>query len=110
MIANMLTELVGLAVVIFAVVAWLKQLGLMGKALTISAFVVGLLIGVGYRYAMQPMADFASWFWAVCFGLLAGALATGAYKGAEALALKGNAEFTPAKPGKETPVKPVKPQ
>jgi hypothetical protein len=88
MIANMLTELMGLAVVIFAAVAWMKQLGAEGRTLTVMAFAFGLVLGVAYRYAMQPMADFASWFWAVIFGLMAGFLATGAYKGAEALALK----------------------
>lgn len=84
MVESLLTELIGLAVVIFAAVAWLKQLGLEGKGLTISAFVFGLALGIAYRYAMSPMVDFAGWFWAVVFGLMAGFLATGAYKGAQA--------------------------
>jgi hypothetical protein len=88
MIATMLTELVGLAVVIFAAVAWMKQLGAEGKVLTLSAFVFGVVLGVCYRYAMQPMVTFADWFFAVLFGLMAGFLATGAYKGGEALAVK----------------------
>jgi len=88
MLANMLVELVSLAVVIFAVTAWLKQLGLKGTALTVSAFLFGLAFGVAYRYAVLPMTDFASWFWAVTFGLMAGAIATGAYKGGEELAKK----------------------
>ena len=86
MLANMLIELVGLAVVIFAAVAWMKQLGAEGKTLTLLAFVFGLVFGVAYRYAMQPMTDFASWFWAVVFGLMAGFLATGAYKGGQSIA------------------------
>jgi hypothetical protein len=83
MIANMLVELVGLSVVIFAAVAYLKQWGISGNALTGSGFVIGLVIGLAYRYATSPMTDFASWFWAVMFGLMAGFLATGAYKGAQ---------------------------
>jgi di/tricarboxylate transporter len=88
MIENMLVELVGLSIVIFAAVAWMKQMGAEGKTLTVSAFVFGVILGVAYRYAVLPMADFASWFWSVIFGLMAGFLASGAYKGAEALALK----------------------
>ena len=86
MVANMLTELVGLAVVIFAAVAWLKQMGVEGQRLTAAAFLFGLLFGIAYRYAMSPMTDFASWFWATIFGLMAGFLATGAYKGAQSVA------------------------
>jgi hypothetical protein len=106
MIANMLLELATLAVIIFAAVAWMKQAGLVDKQLTFAGFAFGLVFGVAYRYAMAPMVTFADWFWAIVFGLLAGFLATGAYKGAEGIALKGNPQFTPAKPGKETPVKP----
>ena len=69
--------------IIFAAVAYLKQLGVAGKMLTLAAFIFGLVLGVAYRYAMAPMVDFASWFWAVVFGLMAGFLATGAYKGGQ---------------------------
>jgi len=82
---NFIPELLVLSVIIFAAVAWLKQLGLAGKVLTISAFAFGLLLGVSFRYAMAPMVTFADWFWAVFFGLLAGFLATGAYKGGQAI-------------------------
>lgn len=84
-VEKMLPELIGLSVVIFAVVAWLKQLGIKGQGLTITAFIFGLALGVCYRYAVSPMADFASWFWAVIFGLLAGAIATGAYKAGQSI-------------------------
>jgi len=86
MINNYLSELLGLAVVIFAAVAWLKQLGAQGKALTISAFVFGLLLGVSYRFAMSPLVTFADWFWAFVFGLMAGFMATGAYKAGQSIA------------------------
>jgi hypothetical protein len=85
MLQSLLTELVGLAMIIFAAVAYLKQLGLTGKMLTLSGFFFGLVFGVAYRYAMAPMVDFASWFWAIVFGLMAGFLATGAYKGGQAM-------------------------
>ena len=87
-IVKLLAELGGLAVFIFAAVAYLKQLGVAGQWLTISGFVIGVVIGLAYRYAVQPMTDFASWFWAVMFGLMAGFLATGAYKGASDIAAK----------------------
>lgn len=81
MIEKMLPELVVLSIVIFALVAWLKQLGVRKRALTISAFVIGLILGIAYRYAMMPLVTFTDWFIAVIFGLLAGCTATGAYDG-----------------------------
>jgi hypothetical protein len=59
----------------------LKQWGLQGNALTISAFVFGLLFGIAYRYSVQPMDTFSGWFGAVVFGLLAGFTATRSYDG-----------------------------
>lgn len=81
MIQNYLVELVGLSLVLFAFVAQLKQWGLQGNALTISAFVFGLLFGIAYRYSVQPMDTFSGWFGAVVFGLLAGFTATRSYDG-----------------------------
>jgi uncharacterized membrane-anchored protein YitT (DUF2179 family) len=86
MIEKMLLELPVLSVVIFALVAWLKQLGIKDQALTISSFVFGLVLGVCYRYASAPMVDFAGWFYAVLFGLLAGVVASGAYKAGQTIA------------------------
>jgi hypothetical protein len=80
---NLIAELMALSVIIFAAVAWLKQTGIRGQALTFAAFAFGLVLGIAYRFALAPMVTFADWFWAVCFGLMAGFLATGAYKGAE---------------------------
>jgi hypothetical protein len=85
MILNLLSELIGLAVIIFAAVAWLKQMGVRGRLLTLSAFLFGLALGMLYRYAMSPMVTFADWFYAVVFGLMAGFMATGAYKGADGI-------------------------
>lgn len=87
-IVKLFAELGGLAIFIFAAVAYLKQWGISGNALTGSGFLVGLVVGLGYRYAVLPMTDFASWFWAIMFGLMAGFLATGAYKGASDVVAK----------------------
>ena len=92
MLKDLLLELPVLSGVIFALVAWLKQLGVQGNYLTASAFGIGLVIGLCYRYAVMPMTDFSSWFFAVLFGLMAGAVATGAYKGGEELAKKAKPE------------------
>ena len=83
MLTNILAEVVGLSVIIFAAVAQLKQWGLTGNALTGSAFGFGLAFGVLYKYATATPTDFAGWFWACVFGLVAGFIATGAYKGIE---------------------------
>lgn len=82
-IANIFGGIAILAVVIFAAVAYLKQLGLKGQALTVSAFVVGVIIAVAVRLAMMLPASPADWIWTFVFGLMGGLLATGAYKGIE---------------------------
>jgi hypothetical protein len=82
-ILQIFAEVVGLSGFIFAAVAWIKQFGVKGKALTGAAFAFGLVFGVSYRYALAPMVTFSDWFWAITFGFAAGFLATGAYKGME---------------------------
>jgi hypothetical protein len=83
LIANILGGEAILAVVIFAVTAQLKAIGLNGWKLTASAFVQGLVIALLVRYAMLPAVSFADWVWTGLFGLMAGLMATGAYKGIE---------------------------
>jgi uncharacterized membrane protein len=87
-IAQYLTELGGLTLFLFAFVNQLKQWGLKGNALTVSAFVFGLIFGVGYRYYVRPLVTFADWFGAVVFGLLAGFTATRSYDGIQSAAKK----------------------
>jgi hypothetical protein len=84
-ITNLLLDLTVVAVIIFAGVAWLKQMGVKGQRLTLYAFIFGALIGVAYRYAANPMSTVADWILAVFFGLLAGFMATGAYKGGQSI-------------------------
>jgi hypothetical protein len=93
-VGNLLGELVGLSIVIFAFVAWLKQMGVSGNRLTLSAFAFGLIFGVCDRYALSPLVDFSDWFWAIVFGLMAGFLATGAYKGGQSIAGNGSTLVT----------------
>lgn len=81
--ANILGGVSILGVVVFAIVAYLKQWGVAGKWLTGSAFAVGIIVAVAVRLAMLPAYTFADWVWTVLFGLMAGLLATGAYKGVE---------------------------
>ena len=92
-VANILGGVSILAVIIFAAVAYLKQWGVRGKWLTGSAFLVGVVIALLVRYAMAPMVNFADWVWASVFGLMAGALATGAYKGAQQAVQPPEIEF-----------------
>jgi hypothetical protein len=87
-ISQYLAELVGLSMILFAFVAQLKQWGLKGNALTVSAFVFGLLFGMAYRYSVQPLDTFSGWFGAVVFGLLAGFTATRSYDGIQSAAKK----------------------
>lgn len=86
-IANILGGVSILGVVVFAIVAWLKQMGVSDTAsfkwLTVSAFVTGIVVAVAVRLAMLPAVSFSDWVWTVLFGLMAGLLATGAYKGVE---------------------------
>jgi len=73
----------GLSVFIFAAVAQLKQFGIQGKALTISAFVIGLVVGGAYRFFTYSPSTPLEWFYLVLFGAGGGFVATGVYKGVE---------------------------
>ena len=93
-ISQYLTELVGLSLILFAFVAQLKQWGLKGNTLTVSAFIFGLVFGIGYRYSVDPMTTFSGWFGAIVFGLLAGFASTRAYDGIQSAS--GKAEIVQA--------------
>jgi hypothetical protein len=83
LIANILGGVAILAVVIFAAVAYLKQWGVAGKALTGSAFAVGLVVAFAARFMLLPPATLQDWLATAFMGVMAGFLATGAYKGVE---------------------------
>ncbi len=82
-IVTLFTEAAGLSILIFALVAQLKQFGLSGHWLTGSAYLVGLIFGGLYRYFFHPPSTPAEWFLTVTFGLICGLIATGTYKGIE---------------------------
>lgn len=86
LVANILGGISILAVVVFAFTAWLKQLGLKGKKLTIGAFVSGVVLALLIRVALLPPKTFAEWVFTVLFGLMSGLMATGAYKGGKNIA------------------------
>jgi hypothetical protein len=85
-IGQIILEVGGMSVFVFAATAYLKKLGIMGNALTLSSFGVGLLSGVVVRYASAPFATFADWAGAVLFGLMTGFLASGVYDGGKGIA------------------------
>jgi hypothetical protein len=96
MIVKLLEDLPVLSGVIFALVALLKDdFKVTGRWLTASSFLIGLILGVGYRYAVAPPVDFLGWFLAVVFGLMAGALACGAYKGIQSATGNAPASLPP---------------
>ncbi len=77
----MITQALELAPIVMVLVAILKgAIGLRGKALTISSLVVGMVLGGASQYALQPPQDFSGWFVLVVYGLVVGAMASGAYK------------------------------
>lgn len=82
-IVKLFAEVSGLSVFIMAAVAQLKQFGVVGKALTFSAYGVGLVIGGAYRFFVHPPTVPVDWFWLVLFGCAGGFIATGVYKAVE---------------------------
>lgn len=68
-----------IVLVINGLVAFLKKLGVKDIQLTVSAFALGLIIGVAYRYALTPLTSFSGWLFAVLYGSLLGLVATGVY-------------------------------
>lgn len=74
---------VPLIVVIVGIVEWLKRLGISGIALNVASMVIGIVFGVAYRHAQQPIADFPSALNAVVYGLALGMAASGVYDAAK---------------------------
>lgn len=81
--SNAVVNGIPLLFVIFGFTAWIKSLGVRGKALTAASFTIGILAGVLYQYSLMPMVGFAAWFGAVIYGLALGIVASGVYKGIE---------------------------
>ena len=77
-----------LVVLVIALVEWLKRFGLEGKVLNAASMVVGMMIGMAYWYAQQPLTTFGDWFGAIIYGLALGLVASGIYDAARS-AIKG---------------------
>lgn len=65
--------------IVNGIVAWLKKAKVKGTWLTISSLLVGLLLGIAYKYAVSPLTTFSNWFWAIVFGVILGLIACGVY-------------------------------
>lgn len=66
-----------LVVLIVGIVAFIKSMGVGGKALQATAAGIGLLFGIGYQVSIGVPATFAGWFGAVAYGLGLGVVASG---------------------------------
>ena len=87
--ANAVVAGIPLVFVVFGLVAWVKQLGLSGKWLTVTSLLIGLVLGVGYQLATVGIpAAFAGWFAVIVYGLGLGIVASGVYKAAEYIKAK----------------------
>lgn len=74
----MLVSVVAVAPVIVGMVEFIKKFGVEGKALTLSAFGVGVLIALlGWAYTAFPSAQM--WITAVFIAIVGGMVATGLY-------------------------------
>lgn len=65
--------------VVFGLVAFVKSLGVTGRALTITSMVLGLVLGVLYVMSTAMPTTFAGWFAAIIYGLVIGLVASGFY-------------------------------
>lgn len=80
---KLFAELALLTTFIFAATAQLKQFGVGGKALTFSAFGIGIVFGGCYWFFVHNPVTPLDWFVLVVFGFMGGFMATGVYKGVE---------------------------
>ena len=77
-----------LVVLVVAIVEWAKRFGIEGKVLNAVSMLVGVIIGIAYWYAQQPLGSFSDWFGAIVYGLALGLTASGVYDAARS-ALRG---------------------
>lgn len=70
---------VSLSAVVLGLVELLKGIGISGNKLTISAFILGLVLGTLYQVSIEVPAGFSGWFGTVLFGLWIGLTATKGY-------------------------------
>lgn len=81
------------SVVAVLALVWLwGQLGLSGIYQLLSSFATGVLIGVLDRFAEGGLVDFRSWFYAVLYGIILGALASGFYEAIKKAVINGSTD------------------
>lgn len=79
--SSMLVNGIPLIFVIFALVEFVKSLGVKGSRLTLLSLVFGMLFGAAYQVSISGLpGDFAGWFSLVVFGLTLGLVTSGFYK------------------------------
>ena len=64
---------------VLGLVQWIKSFGLSGNQVKGTSMIVGILLGVGYQFSVNPPADFATWFAVAVFGVALGLVASGLY-------------------------------
>lgn len=75
-----------LVLFVIALTEWIKKMGVTGEqAINGIAVVIGLILGVGYKFSVLPPVTFADWFAAVIFGLILGLASIGLYKSGESV-------------------------
>lgn len=68
-----------LAVLVIALVEWVKRFGIEGKVLNAVSMGIGAAIGVAYWYAQSPLVTFSDWFGAIIYGFALGLVASGIF-------------------------------
>ncbi len=64
---------------VLGLVQWIKGFGLSGGQVKVASMAVGVLLGIGYQFSVQPPADFATWFAVAVFGIALGLVSSGLY-------------------------------
>lgn len=64
---------------VLGLVQWIKGFGLSGGQVKVASMVIGVLLGVGYQFSVNPPADFSTWFAVSVFGVALGLVASGLY-------------------------------
>jgi len=64
---------------VLGLVQWIKGFGLSGASVKATSMAVGVLLGIGYQFSVQPPVDFTGWFAVTVFGVALGLVASGLY-------------------------------
>ena len=79
-ISTLLIGGIPLVVVIFGLVEFAKELGLVGKGLLAFSLILGVAFGIAYKLSLAPIpAGAAGWFPVIIFGLALVLVTSGIY-------------------------------